>query len=157
VAAAINCERPAAKKLCADWVSIRMAARTKLTVSQVGAELIRVIAPSRGQLAVDAYPSVYLLNRKHGALAKYPKDADKAADKVAAWAVDTAKGWVSHLFPASNLTKLDARCALPDHHTTHLRGHCFHHANVAAALRPPASAERPVARALAVLRVPCRR
>lgn len=75
---AINCERAGTKKLCADW------------------------------LAVDSYPSLYLLNRKHGTIAKYPKDADKAPDKVAKWATETAQGWRGHLFPASNLTTLNA-------------------------------------------------
>ena len=50
---AINCERAAAKKLCADW------------------------------LAVDAYPSLYLLNRKHGALAG--EERTRAAARPTGW------------------------------------------------------------------------
>ena len=75
---AVNCERAGMKKHCADW------------------------------LAVDAYPSFYLLSLDQTALAKYPKDAEVTAAKLASWAVDTAHGWRTHLFPASNLTNLDA-------------------------------------------------
>lgn len=73
---AINCEKPANKRLCADW------------------------------LAVDSYPSLLLLNHKHGTLARYPKDGDKGARAVAAWALETAREW-RHLFLRSSVRALD--------------------------------------------------
>ena len=74
---AINCEKPMNRRICTDW------------------------------LAVGSYPSILLINRHHGTLARYPKDTDKGATRVASWARDTAKEWRT-LFLTSHITHLDA-------------------------------------------------
>ena len=74
---AINCERPENKRICTD------------------------------RLAVDAYPTLLLINRKHGTLARWPSNTEKAPDAVAAWALQTAHEWRS-LFLTSDLVALDA-------------------------------------------------
>ena len=74
---AINCERAENRKICADW------------------------------LAVDAYPSLYLLNMRHHTLAKYPKDADKSAERVREWALETAREW-RYLFETASVVDLRA-------------------------------------------------
>ena len=74
---AINCERAGNKRICADWLS------------------------------VDAYPSLLLLNRHHGMLARYPKDDDKTAEKVRAWTLRTATEW-RRLMQASAVVAIDA-------------------------------------------------
>lgn len=75
---AINCEKPANKRICTDWLS------------------------------VAAYPTLVLLNRKHGTLATYPKDEVKSSERVRAWALDTAREWW-YLFDHANVSQLSAQ------------------------------------------------
>ena len=74
---AINCERPDNRRICTD------------------------------RLAVDSYPTLLLLNRKHGTLARWPSDAEKSPEHVAAWALRTAHEWRA-LFLTHNVVSLDA-------------------------------------------------
>lgn len=75
---AINCERPGNKQICSDWLS------------------------------VDAYPSLLLLNRRHGTLARYPSADSKAAEEVARWALATAREWRLLFTTTANVAHLDA-------------------------------------------------
>ena len=73
------------------------ATRSSATAPQVCAEW----------LAVSAYPSIVLLNRKHGTVQRYPEAEPRTPEAIRTWALAVAAEW-RYLFAASNVTRLDA-------------------------------------------------
>ena len=98
---AINCERAENRKICADWLAVDSYPSLYLLN-----RYLLLPAPTCSYLLLpDSYPSLYLLDRRHHALAKYPKDADKSAERVHTWALETAREW-RHLFQTSDVLEL---------------------------------------------------
>ena len=58
-------------------------------------------------LAVSAYPSIVLLNRRHGTVQLYPEGEARTPEAIREWALAVAAEW-RYLFAASNVTSLDA-------------------------------------------------